>query len=190
MSPPNYAVEGRIREACADAGVLETALDDFVMDFRASRFTSEAELPKWIEQCRTEKPHRFKIAGAENHDLYVAAFGPAPNYTKQAEVVSLLGPGRAAEIAADFGTTLGSTKGGKVPAYIKLNGVDSDATKSATNPWSNHPDNVDERGRYTAKALARQGQCVRGVGEVKAAQIAAAVGSKLGDVRPRQQRAA
>ena len=59
MSQPNYALEGRIREACADAGVLATALDDFVIDFRTYKFTSEAELPKWIEQMRTEKPHRF-----------------------------------------------------------------------------------------------------------------------------------
>lgn len=186
MSPPNYALEGRIREACADAGVLETALDDFVMDFHAYRFTSEAELPKWIEQCRTEKPHRFKVAGTENHQLYVDAFGPSPNFTKRNEVVNLLGPERAAQIAADFGVTLGSTKGGKVPAYIKTNTVDSDAKKAATNPWSNHPDNVDDKGRFNAKALTRQGQVVKGVGAEKAAQIASAVGCKLGDTRPRQ----
>jgi hypothetical protein len=178
MSPPNYALEGRIREKCADAGVLETALEDFIMDFRAYRFTSEAELPKWIEQCRIEKPQRFALVGSEEQQLAIDAFGPHPNYTKRAQLVRQVGEARAAEIAATFGTTLGG-KGGKVPAHIKVETPDA-----STNPWAAIPENLDDRGRYNQKAFSKQASLTRAVGEAKAAAVAAAVGAKLGDIRP------
>jgi len=182
MPAPNFALEGRIKQAAADAGALESALDDFVLDYHAYRFTSEAELPKWIEQCRTEKPHRFAIAGSDEQQLAIDAFGPAPNFTKRAELVRKVGEARAAEIAASFGVTLGSTKGGTIPAHIKTDNKDSG---KVDNPWSSHPDNLDKFGKYNATAIGKQARLVRAIGEAKAAGIAKAVGSKLGDVRPR-----
>lgn len=55
--------------------------------------------------------------------------------------------------------------------------------KHKTNPWSNSPGNLDARGRYSANAMARQSALAK-VNPTGAAEIAAKVGSKLGDTRP------
>jgi hypothetical protein len=191
MSPHNYAVEARIHELLSDAGVLEVAHQDFIDEFRAGHFT-EQSAKEHIERSRTEKPHRWVIAGADDNQLYVEAFGPNPNYTSQSRVVKLVGEVRAAEIAARFGTTLGGTKGGTIPADIKTTtAVDADASKAPTNPWSAHPANLDARGNYNGSATTAQRKLVQGIGVEKAAQIAfSANGAKLGDIRPNQRRRA
>jgi hypothetical protein len=128
MTLPNYAAEGRVREACAIAGVLPTAIEDYIAEFRAHVF-DETDMAKHIETTRTTKPQRWTIAGTENDELFVSAFGPTPNISKQGEVVKLLGESRAAEVAAQFGTKLGTGKPGTVPGHIK-----TDST-NASNPF-------------------------------------------------------
>ena len=39
--PTNYAAESEIRTACANAGVLSTAIDDFIIDFQNYKFTRD-----------------------------------------------------------------------------------------------------------------------------------------------------
>jgi hypothetical protein len=60
--------------------VLPSAIEDFVDEFRAHVF-DETEMAKHIETTRTTKPQRWAIAGTENNELFVAAFGPTPNMT-------------------------------------------------------------------------------------------------------------
>lgn len=38
----DYVGEGRVRQACAEAGVLESAIEDFVVEFQAGLFTEES----------------------------------------------------------------------------------------------------------------------------------------------------
>jgi len=120
----DYATEVRIREACEAAGVLPVAIEDFYEDFRAFRFgKADAEIAAHIERMKTEKPHRFVMAGTENNELYVKAFGPERSITAQGTVVKLVGEDRAAQIAASFGTTLGG-KSGTVPDGLKKSNGD------------------------------------------------------------------
>lgn len=184
MSERNYFVEAEIRDACARAGVLETAQDDFIAEFYAGKF-DKTNIAKFIDESKATKENRWPTkVGEDDNALFVNAFGPRPNYTAQAEIVRKFGEARAAEVAAQFGTTLGSTKGGIVPDSIKTNIPDGDHSKPSTNPWSDHPSNLDRLGRYTAAAITAQANCVRGLGPEKAAAIAHAAGAKLGDIRP------
>lgn len=178
----NFYLEAQLKEAAVAAGALEQSLPDWELDVQVLRVRKAADIEAWIEQTKKDYPHRFTMSETENHQLYADAFGPTPNYSKQAEVVRLVGEDRARQIAEEFGTALGSTKPGKVPEHIKPKAP----ADPKTNPWSNHRDNVDSNGRFNAKAITRQANTVKGVGETAAAGIAAAVGCKLGDTRPRR----
>lgn len=168
----DYATEAKIREACEAAGVLPVAIEDFYDDFRAFRFGKvDAEIATHIERMKTEKPHRFVMAGTENNELYVKAFGPERNITAQGTVVKLVGEDRAAQIAASFGTTLGG-KSGTVPDSLKKGNGDD----HSTNPFLKlrRPDGtidpvIAERVAKMAKALPAK----------KLAGIAAAVGKTV-----------
>lgn len=181
----NYFVEAEIRDACARAGVLESAQEDFIAEFYAGKF-DKTNIAKFIEESKAGKENRWPAKNsADDTDLFVAAFGPRPNLSRQGDVVKKLGETRAAEVAAQFSTTLGSTKGGIVPENMQAKIPDGgDPSKPSSNPWSGHPSNLDAHGRYSAKAISNQAQCVRGLGPERAAAIAHAAGAKLGDVRP------
>lgn len=187
----NYVVEGQTRQACANANVLQSAIEDLIVEYQAGIFDHK-NIEAHIEQMRTAKPHRWTIAGTENDELFVRAFGPSPTPAAQGEIVKQFGEKRAAEIAASFEAKLGSLKPGTTPATIKAKPpIDADHSKAPTNPWSAHPNNLDERGNYSAKALTQQSRLVASIGEVKSAEIAfAANGARLGDVRPKQKRVA
>jgi hypothetical protein len=189
MSMPNYVAEGRIRAVCAENGVRPEAFEDIITRFRAGK-TSEAELPALLKEASETPGHHF-FAAANNDQLYVEAFGPNRNLTKQSAVVKLIGVDEARKVAASFNTTLGG-KPGVIPTNIKSAApVDADHNQAPSNPWSAHPANLDQHGRYSAKAIGQQARLVRVMGEAKASQIAfAADGAKLGDVRPRQRRVA
>jgi hypothetical protein len=59
------------------------------------------------------------------------------------------------------------------------------------NPWSDHPANLDARGRYNARAMSRQGQIIKSGGGISlAASLAEAAGSFVGATKPNQSRAA
>lgn len=156
----DYALEGRIKQAAADAGAVDTALDEFAMDHIDSANPlrpSDAEIAAHVEKMRKEKPHRWGGAGDENRELFIQAFGPSRSLTAQGEVVKLIGEERARVVAAQFGTTL-SGKPGTVPEHYKTR---AEGEKGKTNPWSDDPSNLDARGRYNQAALTRQAMVVK-----------------------------
>ena len=126
MTLPNYAAEGRVKQVAAENGVRPECLDDVVMRFRDHQFT-EAELPAKLKEWSETPDHHF-FHKAEDNDLFVKAFGPMPSITAQGEVLKKHGPERTAEIAAQFGTKLGTGKPGKIPEGFKhSNGGDHGA---------------------------------------------------------------
>jgi len=93
---------------------------------------------------------------------------------------------------------IGELEAGRIAKQYGLNGVgDTRRTRAAEtdevkrggdskNPWSHTPQNTDQRGRYTANALTRQAALVK-ANEKGAAEIAAAVGSKIGDTHAQRR---
>jgi hypothetical protein len=110
----DYVNEGKIRQACADAGVLEDQIDTFIVEYRANKFSMD-ELDAHIANARVERPHRW-VGGADaNEQLYVDAFGPTPSLTKQGQVVKLVGETQAREIALRFAPALGASRVTQLP---------------------------------------------------------------------------
>ena len=170
MSKPDYLMRAKIMEACAAAGVLESAFNDFIVDNEAFKF-DEASLPAYIEQCRKEKPHRFAIQNDHDAELCQSAF-IATNLTAQGKLLREVGPARFAELKALYADG--------VPESVRKNTKTPDHSK---NPWAPIEGNINlKTGRYTEAAIARQMSLVRATGAAKAAQIAASVSSKLGDL--------
>lgn len=170
----DYATEGRINQACADAGIIETALPDVIARYRDHQFT-EAELANKIAEWRESKPHYFVVQGGDEITGAVAAFGPARTLKAQAEFVKKHGEARAREVAARYGTALGG-KPGKIPEaereqIEKENGADKSKTRN--NPWL--------ASQWNLKA---QGDLVKRIGIEAASRIAAAAGCRVGSTRP------
>jgi hypothetical protein len=167
--PTNYAVEARIHEMLADNGVLEVAHQDFIDEFRAGLFTEQSALAH-IKAARTQKPHRWVISGTEDDELFVSAFGQQRTLTAQGEVIKKFGEDRAKEIAAQFGTTLGSIKPGTVPATNKsANGHDK-------NPFVGLR---DKSGKIVPEKMKAVESLLRGIGSAKTAAIARSAGLRL-----------
>jgi hypothetical protein len=106
------------------------------------------------------------------------------NLRARQELLAQVGELEATRIAKTYGLTgLGDTRRARAAQTddIKRNG-------DSKNPWANIPENTDERGRYTARALTRQAQLVK-ANLTGAAEIAAAVGSKIGDTTAQRRRA-
>ncbi len=176
MTAPNYAAEGRIREACAAAGVREQSLEDVVNRFRAFKFT-EAELPDLIEEWKATPGHHFFSGNVvDDQAEAVAAFGPERTLKAQGAFVKAHGEARAREVAEQFGTSLGG-KPGKLPAGFKPKEAPAEVKLpgGAKNPWS-----------AESWSVTRQGAVVKALGLEKAQQIAGAAGSHVGAVRPRK----
>jgi hypothetical protein len=172
MAKPDYLMQARIKEACAAAGVLESAFDDFIIDHEAFKFT-EAEIGTYIEQCRTEKPHRFAIQNDHDAELCQSAF-IAKNMTAQSRLFREVGSQRFAELKALYADG--------VPESVKKNTKTLDHSK---NPWANIPENLDAKtGMYNARAVGRMAALAKAMPLPKVAEIAASVGAKIGDVRP------
>ncbi len=166
----NYALEGRIREVARASGALETALEDFVLDYQSYAFTSEAELPAWIEKCRAEKSHRFVIQSDHEAELCAAAF-VVKNKTAEGRLYRAVGPQRFAELKDQYANG--------VPESARKRG----GTDHSKNPWAAVENNINPKtGRFTEAAIRRQFSFVRAAGPHKAAEVAAAVGAKLGDL--------
>lgn len=165
----NYALEGRIREACQQAGVLQPAIEDFIADHDAYKF-AEPELAAYIEQMRVEKPHRFALQSDHDAELCAQAF-VAGNLTAQGRLHREVGPQRFAELKSMYAN-------GVPESEKKRTGTDH-----SNNPWAAVKANVNPKtGRFTEAAIRRQFSFVRAAGTAKAAEVAAAVGCKLGDI--------
>jgi hypothetical protein len=158
----------------------------------------------------TEKAGQFVFNGAASHDVPLDNFSVFKK-TMQTEKPHLL-PRAFESSVADRAFIDGSLKArgeliaqvGEIEAHrialsYGLNGVgdtrraraaETDEIKkgNANNPWADHPQNLDKNGRYSAAAIGRQSALVK-INEVAAAEIAAAVGNKIGDTMPKRRRA-
>jgi len=127
-----------------------------------------------------EKPHL--LPRAFESGLADRAFIDG-NLRARQELLAHVGELEATRIATTYGLTgLGDTR--------RSHAAQTDDVKrdSGKNPWAFAPQNTDERGRYTASALTRQAALVK-ANLTGAAEIAAAVGSKIGDTTAQRRRA-
>lgn len=131
------------------------------------------------KSMQTDKPHL--LPRAFESGLADRAFIDG-NLQARGDLVRQVGELEATRIAKSYGLNgVGDTRRARsaVTVEVKRNGASS-------NPWSDHPSNVNERGRYTAAAIGRQAALVR-ANEKGAAEIAAAVGSRIGDTTARRR---
>jgi hypothetical protein len=174
MTLPNYAAEGRVKQVCAENGVRPDCLDDIVMNFRAGRF-GEAELPGKIKEWReTPDHHYFHVSGeAADKELFVRAFGESPSLQAKGDVFKKYGAARAAEIAAQFGTTVSGLKPGKTPDSFKTNGNGGDHGGNPFNKLRNADGTVN-------KAVEKEiGGMIARLGRKKCEAIARAAGKTI-----------
>lgn len=170
--PPNYALIAALKQAAIAAGALENAVADFELDVEGYRITSRDEIPAWIERAKQEFPHRFRTQSDGDAELAHSAF-VLKNLTAAGKLFSLVGGKRYEELKAQWSN--GVPKSEK----IRLNGKGD----HSTNPWAATEGNINPKtGRFTDAAIAKQMSVVRGLGAEKSAALAAAVGSKLGDI--------
>lgn len=166
--PKNYGLIEAVKNAAVAAGCLDSALPDFESDVDAFLVMKRDEIPRWIERCKAERPHRFKVqADGYDVELATAAF-IRKNLTAQMQLHRAVGAERFEEIKAEFANGL--------PEGVKK--IQGD---HSSNPW-NAVGNTDEKGRYTDAAIARQISFTRAVGPEKAAAVAASVDARLGDL--------
>jgi hypothetical protein len=177
----DYATEGKIREAAAIAGVRESAIEDVVERFRAGLFTL-AELPEKLNEWKSTAPHFFSATQSDLHAEAIGAFGEFRTLTAQGAFVTKHGEAQARATAQEFGTTLGGRPGKTPGHYGKTETPKLPGNK--TNPWANAPENLDQRGRYTAAAVAEQARVVKALGMDKAQSIARAAHSFVGATKP------
>jgi hypothetical protein len=158
----------------------------------------------------TEKSGQFFYNDKNSHDIPLDNIG-AFKRTMQDEKPHLLPRAFESSLAdrafidgnlsarGDLIKQVGELEANRIAQRYGLNGVgdtrraraaETDDVKrgGSNNPWSDHPQNTDARGRYTAAALTRQAALVK-ANEQGAAEIAAAVGSKIGDTTAQRRRA-
>lgn len=185
----NYRAEAELRDLLEqDPTVKGTAYDDFYTDLHEGFIadTSTEGLKKHIADTKETRPHRF-IAASNNDAIELGRKAWLEgNITAAGRFVSLYGSEAAERMAARFKNTLSSGKPGIAP--------EGDATKDLpkdhkSNPWADIPANVDPRtGRYNAAAVSKMASLCK-VDVALAARIAASVGARIGDVRPRRRAA-
>jgi len=178
MTFPNYALEGRMLETAAIAGVRPECLEtDLLERIRAGDVTEANIADKLAEWKATDGHHFFSATGASLNAEAVAAFGEARTLTAQAAYVRKHGEQQAHDMAEKFGTTLGSTRPGKTPQGFTPEKPKADAVQVPAsigkNPWS-----------AEGWSITKQGSVVKALGETKAASIAKAAGSFIGATRP------
>jgi hypothetical protein len=156
----------------------------------------------------TEKGGAFFYNDAFSHDIPLDNFS-AFKKTMQAEKPHLLPPQAGAGLAdrafidgnlsarGQLVREIGEVAAHKAALSYGLSGIgdtrraraaQTDEIKrgGANNPWADTPQNVDRNGRYTAAAIGRQAALVK-ANEKGAAEIAAAVGNKIGDTMPKRR---
>jgi hypothetical protein len=166
----NFILEAQLKEAAVASGCLESALPDFAMDVETFAITNASEIPAWIEKCRTERPHRFALQSDHDADRCQKAF-LFKNKTEEGRLFRDVGEKRFNELKKLYANGLPESE------KKRLNG----SADHSKNPW-NAAGNTDDRGRFTDEAIRKQMSFCRAAGPEKAAQVAATVGSKLGDL--------
>jgi hypothetical protein len=177
MTTPNYAAEGRIREAAAAAGVRAECLEYVVMRFREGKLT-ENELPEQLAQWKSDPDHYYFAGSKADLDAEaIAAFGETRTLKAQADYLKKYGEAAANEMAARFETTVGHRNPGKTPSgYVKPKLDDETANLAkqhkGTNPFSADGWNISEQGRIykSSPKLAES--------------LAKSAGVKIGATRP------
>lgn len=178
MTTPNWAKEAKIHEMLGDAGVKDSAHDEFIIEYRDGLF-DEKSLADHVAQKRETAKHRFFDKDEES--LHRLAF-IGGNVTAQGRVLLSCNGNveEANKIAEKYQSKLGQTTPGVDPDA----GTGNDKDHS-TNPWYGGAANINPKtGLYTSAAIQKQMATVRSLGVQKATAIASAVGSKLGDIRP------
>ena len=134
--------------------------------------TSAGEIPAWIEKCRTERPHRFAIQSDHDAELCQRAF-IFKNLTAEMQLYKAVGEKRFEELKALYANGLPESEKKKTERQ----------RRSFQNPWAATETNINPKtGRYTDDAIHRQMSFCRAAGPEKAAQVAASVSAKLGDI--------
>jgi len=166
----NFLLEAELKQAATLAGCLGSAVDDFELDVQDHRVTSAAEIPQWIEKAKEQYPHRFAIQSDHDAALAQRAF-IFKNKTDESRLYRAVGETRFNELKALYANGLPESEKKKL----------SGSADHKNNPW-NAEGNTDQRGRFTDAAIAKQMSYTRAVGPEKAAQTAASVSSRLGDL--------
>jgi hypothetical protein len=161
--PRNFYLEAQLKEAATAAGALESSLPDWELDVEAYRLTNASEIEAWVQKAKKEYPHRFAVQSDHDAELCRAAFIDK-NKTAESKLYIAVGEARYKELKALYANGIPESE------KKRLNG----SADHAKNPWSTHPDWIDHRGRYSAKAIGRQCQIVKSLGETKAAEFQAA----------------
>jgi hypothetical protein len=170
-SNPDYAAEERIKAKLTEAGVRDAAFDEFITETRDGYF-DENSLKAWLAKRREDRPHRF-VDNGEQIDPALIARAAAGNMTARSQLFVKLGKDQAAV------DQLLATERAKAKAA--QNAPDS----KSTNPWNpTSYGGLAPDGRFSAKQISRQAECVRALGLAKAMQLAAIHGAAVGSVRP------
>jgi hypothetical protein len=167
----NFRLEAELKIAATAAGCLESAIDDFELDVIDHRITSAAEIPAWIEKAKEQFPHRFANQTDYDAEMCQRAF-VFKNLTAEMQLYKAVGEQRFNELKALYANGVPASEKKK----LKLNG----SADHKDNPWLGETN--PKTGRYTDATITKQMSLVRAVGPEKAAAIAAAVGSRLGDL--------
>ncbi len=126
-----------------------------------------------------EKPHL--LPRAFESSLSDRAFIDG-NLRARAELRAQVGEVEATKIAKQYGLNgLGDTNRARAALTDEAK-----RAGGANNPFSDHPNNVDERLRFTANALTRQAALVK-ANPQGAAGVAAAVGARIGDTHAKRR---
>lgn len=166
----NFTLEAQLKEAARAAGALQSALPDFEGDVQIFAITTAEEIPAWIERCKKERPHRFAVQGDHDAELARKAF-VGHHKTSEGLLFRAVGKERFEELKAIYAN-------GVPESEQKRTGADH-----SKNPWAPIESNINlKTGRYTEAAVKRQFSTVRALGVQKAAEIAAGVGAKPGDI--------
>lgn len=170
----NFYLEAQVKEAAQAAGALEDALADFELDVQAFRLTKAEEIPAWIAKTKTEFPHRYAVQSDHDAEMCRQAF-ISKNKTIEGQLYMAVGEKRFNELKAQWADGIPESE------KKRMNG----SADHKNNPWNaegNIHTNGGLRGRYTEDAIKRQMSCVRAMGPERAAETAAVVGARLGQI--------
>lgn len=178
-----------LAKIATDAGVMEVAVDDFL--FRVAEFDDSTgqiihkatglTARAWLDAQREKRPHWFASQADEQAELEQKAFGEG-NVTARGKLVRG-NPGLALARAKAWGLRdLNDYSRGTRPSDAPAD--EKKPAKDRNNPWLPLPEYIDARGRFNARAMAKQSELVRVMGLDGATRMAKAAGSFIGATKP------